>query len=91
MSQDDIRENFVETMRAFTPPAFAIDGDIATCKMGMSAKKVAAIRMRYEFIPSRLHSERHARCWKDAGLPSGSATVREMYESGYDACMKSGE
>ncbi len=91
MSQEDIREDFLETMRVFAPPAFEVNGDVATCRMGMSAKQVAAIRMRYHYIPQRLYSERRARCWKEAGLPSGSATGLQMEASGYNACMKEGE
>jgi hypothetical protein len=91
MSQDDIREGFLETMRVFAPPAFEINGDVATCRMGMSAKDVAAVRMRYEYVPQRLHAERNARCWKAAGLPSNGATVQQMETSGYNACMKEGD
>jgi hypothetical protein len=91
MSQDDIRENFLETMREFAPPAFEVNGDVATCRMGMSAKDVAAVRMRYEYVPARLYSERRALCWKKAGLPSDAATGLQMEASGYNACMKEGE
>jgi hypothetical protein len=91
MSQDDIREYFLETMRAFAPPAFEINGDVAICRMGMSAKQVAAVRMRYEYVPQRLQAERNARCWKEAGLPTDGATGQQMEASGYNACMKEGE
>ena len=91
MSQDDIRDNFLETMRTVAPPAFNVNGDVATCKMGMSAKDIVRVRMRFVYTPSRLYSERHARCWKEAGLPGDGATGKAMYESGYDACMKDSE
>ncbi len=91
VSQDDIREDFLETMRRFASPAFHINGDIATCRMGMSAKDAAAVRMRFKYTPSRLESERRDRCWKEAKLPSDGATVRQMSESGFDACMKDSE
>lgn len=91
MSQEDIREDFLETMREFAPPAFEINGDVATCRMGMSAKQVAAVRMKYEYTPQRLFSERNARCWKESGLPSDGATGLQMEASGYNACMKEGE
>lgn len=49
VSQADIRDNFLETMEEFAPPAFEIRGDVATCRMGMSAKEIASVRMRYEY------------------------------------------
>lgn len=49
MKQEHIREEFLETMRTFAPPAFEINGNVATCKMGMSPQDIVAIRMLYEY------------------------------------------
>lgn len=49
LSQEVIREDFVETMRKFAPPAWEINGNQATCKMGMVPEALANVRMQYEY------------------------------------------
>lgn len=88
MEQDEIREEFLNVMRQFSPPAFKIKGNKATCKMGMSAKNLVEVRMKYEFIPEREQYELHTKCWKKAGLPSEGANNKMMEESGFNKCIK---
>ncbi len=89
--QDDVREHFIDGMRTIAPPAYEIKNMVATCRMGMSAKNVASVRMEYEYIPEREYEERQKRCWKQAGLPEDGATVYQLKDSGYNQCMKDGE
>ncbi|MEM9234334.1 MAG: hypothetical protein AAGA69_08875 [Pseudomonadota bacterium] len=49
LDQEDIREDFLWGMRELAPPAYEIKGDIATCRMGMTAQEVANVRMGYEY------------------------------------------
>lgn len=44
-----IREDFIETMAQFAPPAFTIKNGVAKCRMGMTPSEVAAIRMKFDY------------------------------------------
>ena len=87
--QDLVRENYLDTMRRYAPPAFKIKGNSATCKMGMSPKEVANVRMEYKFIPERAHEVLRQKCWKSAELPDEVSNDKLLEESGFNACMKS--
>ena len=87
MDQEDIREDFLYVMRKFSPPAFKIKGNRAICKMGMSAKKVADVRMEYEYITEREYDERRTKCWMQAGLPDEGANQKMREESGFNKCI----
>ena len=53
MSQTNIREDFLESVRQISQPAFHIKGGKAICKMGMTALNVANVRMQYEYGPQK--------------------------------------
>lgn len=88
MDQDEIREEFLNVMRKFSPPAFKVRGNKATCKMGMTAQNLVDVRMEYEYMLERQQDELHTKCWKQAGLPSEGVSAKTMEESGYKKCME---
>jgi len=83
-----IRENFIETMRKFAPPAFKIKGNTAYCKMGMSPMDVVNIRMKYEFIPGEISYQRSKLCKEKLNIPKGSNLVKDLRRLGYYDCIK---
>ena len=78
MKQEHIREDFMDTMRRFAPPAFKIKRNTAICKMGMTAKELVSVRMTYDFIPQWEQERELEKCLKDSGLPNNSVTVTQL-------------
>ena len=91
MDQDNIRENFLDVMRKYSPPAFQIRGNKAICKMGMSTEDLVNVRMEYEYDPQRERDELRTKCWAQSGLADEGANMKMMEESGFNKCMKDGE
>lgn len=85
--QEDIRDNYVETMTLFAPPAFEIEGDIASCKMGLPPSDIIDIRFKFEFNPAEKYNEAHDKCWDASGLErSKMHTFAERKTSGFNTC-----
>jgi len=83
-----IRENYVDTMRQFAPPAFIIKNNKATCKMGVMPETLADIRMEFVIIPDQEYDQKYDFCWKKSGLPDSGVSFEQRRESGFEACLK---
>lgn len=84
--EEDIRDNWLSTMRRFAPPAYKIENGVASCEMGLPAQDIADIRMEFEIQPELDYEEGQKRCWAATGF-GDSAKEYQLRESGYYDCM----